>query len=254
LDTGDDDEHDEYDFPSPAPSAAAAFIGMGFSRTSPTFSRVFSPSPAVSPPRGFGTASFAWGARDSGTKGRVAASESNPGDGSLSNRKTSRVASRGFWKLSARLGLLTSGAEGFAGVTLNGGVSGDVVRPARTNAEDAGGSDGDDGDDGDDDSSSNSDFDSSFDGFDGFMTPGLPDFTPTKVVSTETPERGWCSEARELDACCGRSRQSPRSAAIRAETENGMAVRIQAAFRGMLGRRESSLLRRLRAESFTVAE
>jgi hypothetical protein len=100
---------------------------------------------------------------------------------------------------------------------------------AARDARDCGGGSRSDSDDASDDDSA----EDSFDGFEGLRTPGLPDFAPTRIVSIETPPGSRAEGTKSL---------SPRSAAIRAETENGMATRIQAAFRGMRARRRVDAL------------
>ena len=236
--TGEDEDRiedvsAEYDFPSPAPSAAAAFIGL--SRTSPAsaysaysaYSENGSAPPT--PPQfvlkgGFSELERALvsGATVAFCGGGDVRSRSDAGDAGDAGDARGGLATR---KMGARLETrrsssptLTFGAE-----NVFFGARGSSGTDPRGSARGSRGSDSE-GDSAEDSA------EDSFDGFEGLCTPGLPDFAPTRVPSIETPPAS-ASEA-----------PSPRSAAIRAETEEGMATRIQAAFRGMRARRRRNAL------------
>ena len=97
---------------------------------------------------------------------------------------------------------------------------------------------------------------------DGFNTPGLPDFTPTRVPDAEEDDEGVFAAAGEAASSPSRARggttllfpraaafaPSPRSDAIRREEECAMATRIQACVRGRAGRAEAARRRRVRDE------
>ena len=98
---------------------------------------------------------------------------------------------------------------------------------------------------------------------DGFNTPGLPDFTPTRVPDAEDDDEGvFAAAAGEAASSPSRARvgttllfpraaafaPSPRSDAIRREEECAMATRIQACVRGRAGRAEAARRRRERDE------
>ena len=203
----------DYDFPSPAPSAAAAFIGL--SRTSPAsaYSACSACSEALgsappTPPQfvlkgGFSELEHALysGATVAFCGGGdfFASDESDADESGADGARADSIASRRFETYEQ---IVTFGAGGF----------GTFASPAPSAAGSRSGSEKDSAED-------------SFDGFEGLRTPGLPDFAPTRVPSLETPPASASAAP------------SPRSAAIRAETEAGMATRIQAAFRGMRARR-----------------
>tara|TARA_B110000977_G_scaffold168569_1_gene217881 strand:- start:21014 stop:22987 length:1974 start_codon:yes stop_codon:yes gene_type:complete len=213
CDTLSDHDSVDYDFPSPASSAAAAYIGAGLSRTSLVGSsgfatpggKNFSESPATIAFAGFTPASEFI----TPTEGDYDKFERF--GGTPINRTTVRLDQRA----TANMAALTFGAGGFG--------TGFAIEKEKENSESLQESSYD---------SEDSQFDS-FDGFDGIKTPGLPDFTPTKCVETPGTETRTRSSANSNIA------PSPRTAAINLETEQGMATRIQAAFRGMLGRIEA---------------
>lgn len=227
-------ESESYDFPSPAPSAAAAFIGL--SRTSPAsaysaysaYSEGGSAPPT--PPQFVLKGGFSELERELVSGATVAfcgggdvRSRSDAGDagnaqrdarGGLATRKIdARLETRRSSSPTLTFGAAFFGARGSSGTDPRGS--------ARDRSR---------GSDSEGDSEAEDSAEDSFDGFEGLCTPGLPDFAPTRVPSIETPPAS-ASEA-----------PSPRSAAIRAETEEGMATRIQAAFRGMRARRRRNAL------------
>ena len=228
--TGEDEDRiedvsAEYDFPSPAPSAAAAFIGL--SRTSPAsaysaysaYSENGSAPPT--PPQfalkgGFSELERALvsGATVAFCGGGDVRSQSDAGD--------TGDARGGLWtrKIGARLETRRSSSPTLTFGAAFFGARGSSEADPRGSAR---------GSDSEEDSAEDSAEDS-FDGFEGLCTPGLPDFAPTRVPSLETPPASASAAP------------SPRSAAIRAETEEGMATRIQAAFRGMRARRRRNAL------------
>ena len=232
-----------YDFPSPAPSAAAAFIGLA--RTSPAsaYSAYSEGSAPPTPPQfvlkggfselehalysgatvafcgGGGERSFSAGGGSKGFEQRrenasTRDPDPDPDPDTLAKKNPTSFERRSF-------DAPTFGAGGFTNASF----------PAARDALGGGRSRSDSDADSDDDSDFRAAEDS-FDGFEGLRTPGLPDFAPTRFASIETPPAS-AEGAKSL---------SPRSAAIRAETENGMATRIQAAFRGMRARRRRDAL------------
>ena len=231
--TGEDEDRiedvsAEYDFPSPAPSAAAAFIGL--SRTSPAsaysaysaYSENGSAPPT--PPQfalkgGFSELERALvsGATVAFCGGGDVRSQSDAGDAGDTGD-----ARGGLWtrKIGARLETRRSSSPTLTFGAAFFGARGSSEADPRGSAR---------GSDSEEDSAEDSAEDS-FDGFEGLCTPGLPDFAPTRVPSLETPPASASAAP------------SPRSAAIRAETEEGMATRIQAAFRGMRARRRRNAL------------
>lgn len=205
----------EYDFPSPAPSAAAAFIGRGKYKTSPAGS-----CGSATPGTG--------GTETKSPRHTCPRAGFTPGDGAAFVTPDEPQCSRFTMRTGLLGGLDTRATANMAALTFGlercGFGSGfEVGKDAR-------------GDKKESDEDADSEFDSdcggySFDGFEGLQTPGLPDFTPTKVDAIETP---WTGKAKRMTN--GVTAPSPRTAAIALETETGMAVRIQAAFRGLLGR------------------
>lgn len=199
-------ESESYDFPSPAPSAAAAFIGL--SRTSPAsaysaysaYSEGGSAPPT--PPQFVLKGGFSELERELVSGATVAFC----GGGDVRSRSDAGDAGNAL-----TFGAAFFGARGSSGTEPRGSARGSR------------------GSDSEGDSAEDSAEDS-FDGFEGMCTPGLPDFAPTRVPSIETPPASASAAP------------SPRSAAIRAETEEGMATRIQAAFRGMRARRRRNAL------------
>ena len=221
-----------YDFPSPAPSAAAAFIGL--SRTSPAsaysaYEREGSAPPT--PPQfvlkgGFSELEHAL---YSGATVAFCGGGGERSAGSVAKSFATRDPARNVDPLAITTSFEKRSFD-FDAPTLGAGGFTDSENSAARDARDCGGgSEPPDSDDASDDDSA----EDSFDGFEGLRTPGLPDFAPTRIVSLETPPSARASGAKSL---------SPRSAAIRAETENGMATRIQAAFRGMRARRRVDAL------------
>ena len=221
-----------YDFPSPAPSAAAAFIGL--SRTSPAsaysaYEREGSAPPT--PPQfvlkgGFSELEHAL---YSGATVAFCGGGGERSAGSVAKSFATRDPARNVDPLAITTSFEKRSFD-FDAPTLGAGGFTDSENSAARDARDCGGgSEPPDSDDASDDDSA----EDSFDGFEGLRTPGLPDFAPTRIVSIETPPGSRAEGTKSL---------SPRSAAIRAETENGMATRIQAAFRGMRARRRVDAL------------
>jgi hypothetical protein len=220
-----------YDFPSPAPSAAAAFIGL--SRTSPAsaysaYEREGSAPPT--PPQfvlkgGFSELEHAL---YSGATVAFCGGGGERSAGSVAKSFATRDPARNVDPLAITTSFEKRSFD-FDAPTLGAGGFTDSEDSAARDARDCGGGSRSDSDDASDDDSA----EDSFDGFEGLRTPGLPDFAPTRIVSIETPPGSRAEGTKSL---------SPRSAAIRAETENGMATRIQAAFRGMRARRRVDAL------------
>ena len=177
-------ESESYDFPSPAPSAAAAFIGL--SRTSPAsaysaysaYSEGGSAPPT--PPQFVLKGGFSELERELVSGATVAFC----GGGDVRSRSDAGDAGNAL-----TFGAAFFGARGSSGTEPRGSARGSR------------------GSDSEGDSAEDSAEDS-FDGFEGMCTPGLPDFAPTRVPSIETPPASASAAP------------SPRSAAIRADDES----------------------------------
>ena len=178
-------ESESYDFPSPAPSAAAAFIGL--SRTSPAsaysaysaYSEGGSAPPT--PPQFVLKGGFSELERELVSGATVAFC----GGGDVRSRSDAGDAGNAL-----TFGAAFFGARGSSGTDPRGSAR------DRSRGSD---SEGDSAEDSAEDS---------FDGFEGMCTPGLPDFAPTRVPSIETPPASASAAP------------SPRSAAIRADDES----------------------------------